>query len=319
MDKNKKDIKVSFVIPALNVEKTITKCLKSIFDQDTNEKFEVILLDNGSQDKTIELASQFGIRIFKEPGKSVAALRNLGAKFSRGEIIAYVDADCMIARNWLEKALRYFNNFKIGAVGSPTRVPDNATWVQKAWYVQRKGSDKVEEVEWLPTENLLVRKEAFLEVGGFNEDLVTCEDVDFCYRLSKRYKIISDPDIISIHLGEAKNIAHFFRKELWRGKGNIKGLFSHGFKVSELPSILYPVYYLFFLLFFLIAIGIFVLKQNYYPLVFSIFMLVIPPIILAFRVCIKKKEFKWIFALTILFFVYGVARALALLFWKENK
>ena len=48
-------------------------------------------------------------------------------------------------------------------------------------------------------------------------------------------------------------------------------------------------------------------------------MLVTPPIILAIRVCIKKKEFKWIPALSILFFIYGVARALALLFWKENK
>ncbi len=319
MDKDKKDIKISFVIPALNVEKTISKCLKSIFDQKTAEKFEVILLDNGSTDKTVELARRFGIRIFIEPGKSVACLRNLGAKFSKGEIIAYVDADCMIASDWIEKALPHFNNPKVGAVGSPTLVPKDATWVQKAWYIQRKGSDKPEEVEWLPTENLLVRKEAFIKVGGFNEDLITCEDVDFCYRLSKEYKIISDPNIKSIHLGEAKSITHFFKKEFWRGKGNIRGLFSHGFKASELPSIIYPIYYLFFILFFFISIAYLVLKLDYIPLLSTIIMLIFPPIVLAIRICIKKKALRWIPALTLLYFVYGIARALALLFWKENR
>ncbi len=313
------DPKVTFVIPALNVEDTIVQCLEAIFAQKTDMPFEVILLDNGSTDRTVEIAKGFDVWVFKRPGLSVAALRNLGAKLSKGDIIAYVDADCIISDDWLETATRHFNSPEVGAVGSPTLLPDNATWVQKAWYCQRKSIDEPVYVEWLPTENLLVRKDVFCKVGGFNEELITCEDVDFCYRINEHCKILCDPAIRSIHLGEARSLKHFFKKEFWRGKGNITGALSHGLSLKELPSIVFPVYYLITIFFVLIGLGLFFYRHNWWILVTALFMLLLPSLLLSFRTCYRNRSFKWFFALVILYIDYGIARALAILFPKDNR
>jgi glycosyltransferase involved in cell wall biosynthesis len=305
--------KVSFIIPALNAEKTLRLCLEAIFRQTTgSDVFEVILLDNGSTDRTVEIAKEFGVKIIDAPGLTVAALRNLGARRAQGEILAYVDADCVIAPDWLEKALPFFNDPRVGAVGAPTLIPENATWVQRAWYLQRKGSDKAQEVEWLPTENLLVRKEAFEKINGFDERLITCEDVDFCYRLGKFYKIISAPQIRSVHLGEASSLAHFFRKERWRGKGNLKGVFSHGLKLSELPSLLLPIYYLLGTMFFIVAVFYLIGTKKWWPLGIASLILSLPPIFLAMRTCLKNKNFVYFPHLVLLYFTYAFARMLSI-------
>ncbi len=305
--------KVSFIIPALNVEKTLPLCLKAIFSQTTGtEIFEVVLLDNGSTDHTVEIAKGFGVKVINAPGPTVAALRNLGAKLAQGEVLAYVDADCVIASDWLENALPFFDDPKIGAVGSPTLVPEDATWVQRAWYLQRKGSGEPQEVEWLPTENLLVRREAFEKIGGFDENLITCEDVDFCYRLGKFYKIISVPQIRSVHLGEARTLSHFFRKERWRGKGNLKGVFSHGLKLSELPSLGLPVYYLIGTMGLLIGLLELFLQGSFWLFGASLLGLITPPILLALRTSIKQKTLKYFFRLVLLYITYALARMFAI-------
>src|SRR5262249_14740349 len=97
-------------------------------------------------------------------------------------------------------------------------------------------------VPWLPSMNLIVRRDAFLAVEGFNEHLETAEDVDLCYRLGKRGIILYNPAMEATHWGEAKNVCIFWRKEAWRGRGNLRGLFSHGFRWDELPSLGYPLY-----------------------------------------------------------------------------
>src|SRR5204862_1128234 len=117
-------------------------------------------------------------------------------------------------------------------------VPAGAPWVERVWAHHRHRGNRRRCVEWLPTENLAVRRTAFNKVGGFNETLSTCEDVDLCYRLGALCRITNDPDMRSIHLGEAKSLRSFFKKEAWRGRGNLAGFLSHRLKFSELPSVL---------------------------------------------------------------------------------
>jgi hypothetical protein len=95
--------------------------------------------------------------------------------------------------------------------------------------------------------NLFIRTQAFEEAGGFDENLATCEDVDLCYRLARFGRIVSDSDLEVVHHGEAATIREFVRKELWRGRSNLKGAFRHGLSLKEVPSLILPLYFVFFL------------------------------------------------------------------------
>jgi glycosyltransferase involved in cell wall biosynthesis len=247
-------LQVSIIIPARNEEVCLPDCLESIIQLDfPEEKYEVILVDNGSIDRTMEIARQYGARVFRNDTLNVSGLRNLGAQKARGKVLAFVDADCTVSPNWLSAAARYFNNDEVIAWGAPPGIPENSTWVQQTWYIVRRPFKKIMDVEWLESMNLFVRKDIFLSVNGFTENLTTCEDVDFCYRLKKFGRIVSDNRIEVTHHGEAKTIIEFFKKEVWRGSGNFQGVFSHGFSYKELPSLALPIYFLFFLPFVLTA------------------------------------------------------------------
>lgn len=236
--------KVSIIIPCYNEEDNIAACLDSVCNiNNPQEEYEVILVDNGSTDKTIELAESYPISIIQDKSRNVSGLRNLGAASATGDILAFVDADCIVDINWISSARTYFDQDHIAAWGAPAKIPQNATWVQKAWYIVRKRENPIQEVEWLESMNLFVRKKHFISIGGFDESLVTCEDVDFSYRIRRTGKIISDQRISVIHLGEASTIKEFIKKETWRGMGNLKGMKRHGLKFEEVPSLIIPIYF----------------------------------------------------------------------------
>lgn len=235
---------ISVIIPAYNEERMVSQCLASLRRVSyPKQKFEIIVVDNGSSDKTREIAGSFGAIVLTDETATVSGLRNLGAKTARGELLAFVDADCVVSSEWLSRGASYFSMSDLVAWGAPPAPPDDGTWVQSAWYLVRKKKPGIEVVEWLESMNLFVRKPHFGKVWGFNEKLVTAEDVDLCYRLSQFGKIISDPRIEVVHLGEAATIREFVRKEIWRGMGNLRGLRSHKFQVSELPSLILPLYF----------------------------------------------------------------------------
>jgi GT2 family glycosyltransferase len=115
-------------------------------------------------------------------------------------------------------------------------------WVETCWYAIAHGSHAAatERVEWLATFNLLVRRDAFEAVGGFDESLVTCEDSDLGYKLSARGKLLREHVAQTAHHGESKTLRQFFRREAWRSRGNLRSLSNRRFVLSELPSIVLP-------------------------------------------------------------------------------
>lgn len=234
------------IIPAKNEEKNIQACLQSISNIDyPADKYEVLLIDNGSTDRTVEIAESFGAIVSIQPELTISGLRNFGATFAKGKILAFLDADCTVDRDWLKAASLYLDNHEVVSFGSPAILPPNATWVQRAWFNVREKKSQVVEVGWHESANVFVLKEAFHSVGGFDKSLVTCEDYDLSFRLGSLGKQLSDSRILAIHHREPATIKEFFRKESWRGKSNISGIFKHGIHLRELPSLLFPFVYLF--------------------------------------------------------------------------
>ena len=122
---------------------------------------------------------------------------------------------------------------------------------------------------------------------GFNPDLVTCEDVDFCYRLGAKYKIVYCKDMEAIHYGEPKSLRELFKKERWRGTSNYDGIKVHGFRIDELPSLLLPIYYVILAVFFIFA----AITCRWGFLTINVICWFLPPIIKSYLAASRNSKF----------------------------
>ena len=192
-------IQVSVIIPVKNDLSGIQRLVGSLRQQTVPH--ELIVVDNGSTDGTLEFLESQGIRLLNGPGLTVGSLRNRGVEISTGIYIAFADSDHEVGPDWLEKGREVLDsNPDIVACGAHYLPPANGTWVQKSWAIHRLRNTDSKEVEWLASGNLFVRREKFLEIQGFNESLIAAEDVDLCHRLRvKGGKVFHDPGIASIH------------------------------------------------------------------------------------------------------------------------
>jgi glycosyltransferase involved in cell wall biosynthesis len=308
-----KQMLVSFIIPVLNGEKDIGRCLESIRNQKfPSEEYEVIVIDNGSTDRTHQIVRGCGFTIQVIPGVSVAALRNRGVAVSSGEYLAFVDADVELRPFWLQNGLTAFEDRQVAAAGCFPKVPEPPTWVQQIWDVHQRGDQRQSgrrQVEWLPSMNILVRRDMFAKVSGFNEQLDTAEDVDLCYRLGQLGSILCVPAMEAIHWGEARDLQMFWRKEVWRGKGNIPGVFAHGLRWDELPSLGYPIYILCLLLLLSLSCVLDLSNRQFALTFFSLGLLILPALVLAIATMRRARQPNALPGLFLLYLVYGFARA----------
>lgn len=305
-------MKFSIVIPCYNSEKYIKSCLDSIFSLNYPKKeYEVILVDGGSKDKTLEIIKKYNIRLVHSKNISISNSRNLGAKQAKGENLVFVDSDCMVEKELLNKAERYFKKYI--CCGSFYDPPAKAGWIAKTWlYIEGK---KKGLVNWLPGCLTFVKRSAFLDVNGFNETLQTGEDFDFCSKLRKKgHQLYNDPGLLVVHLGQTDDIKNFFKKEMWRGNALIKGMKEHGFLLAELPSTIATFYHFFAILFFLIS-----LFTTIDILIISFLLLIIPSFLLAIRKAIQTGKIAYLFKFYALIFVYQIARAVSLIRYNQLK
>jgi len=202
---------VSIIIPTHNSEKTIEKCLESIFNINyPREKFEVILIDDSS-DSTPIIAQRFPVVLYTlkaKPGKK----RNFGVKNAKGTIIAFIDDDCFVTKDWLYEIVRSFRSPDIGSVGGPNLTPPDDKLLGKCLGIVLSSNigsgglryariyNEERFVDHNPTCNCAVVKKYFQEVGGFREDIWPSEDVEFDIRLRKAgYKLLYNPRAIVWH------------------------------------------------------------------------------------------------------------------------
>ncbi len=208
---------VSVIIPALNEQRHIGSCLESVLNGSySRESIELIVVDNGSSDRTVEIARAWGAKVLELPGVTLGCLRNQGVRYARGAILAFIDADCIADSDWLEQGASSLAKEPC-ITGSFHDIPEEATWLEKAWFVYRERGRC--ETSHINTSNLFVTKELFEQLGGFDESLVTGEDSEFSARAKRIVKVISDERIRVVHLGNPKTLGEFMRREIWHGLG----------------------------------------------------------------------------------------------------
>jgi cellulose synthase/poly-beta-1,6-N-acetylglucosamine synthase-like glycosyltransferase len=116
---------ISVIIPALNEETRIEECLRSIRAQDV--PCELIVIDNGSTDRTTEIARKYCDKVLIEPEMNLSQMRTLGVEHSTGDIIVTTDADCIAPPQWLNELLKPFQDSKVKAVGGPFKPTNPST------------------------------------------------------------------------------------------------------------------------------------------------------------------------------------------------
>jgi mycofactocin system glycosyltransferase len=186
---------VSVIIPVKNRPQDIRECLTSLTSLDyPKNKVEIIVVNDGSTDSTGEVIQTFDVKAIHPPRSiGASACRNLAAREANGDFLGFTDSDCVVHPHWLKELSPYFNDQKVGIVGG---------FVSNFYH--HSPLDRYEEVKsslnmgplpfrvedqfssaYVPSCNLIIRKKAFFEVNGFQEDLVVGEDVDLCWRTRK--------------------------------------------------------------------------------------------------------------------------------------
>lgn len=233
---------VSFVIPVRNDAERLRRCLQSVVADAASTAHEIVVMDNGSNDDSVDVAERLGARTVERATGTVAALRNEGVAMTRAPIVAFVDADHQLSPGWLAAAVAGLGDPAVGAVGAPYHAPPNGTWVQRAYDGLRRHSDRNEPAEWFGAGNLAVRREAFEAAGGFDTSLESCEDVDLCFRLrAAGWQLLSVPAMHSVHHGDPPTLRRLFLSELWRGRDNLRVSLRGPRSLRNLASTFIPV------------------------------------------------------------------------------
>lgn len=201
----KKKPTVSIIIPAFNEEKYISKCLDSISKQKTKVNFETIVVNNNSADKTKEAAKKMGFRVVDELKQGVTIARNTGARVAKGEILVFLDADCIAPPDHIEKIASFFcNNPEVDALGGPCVYHDGGTLIRWAtenfnyysWYF--RVMKFLSGVQGLAGGNFAIKRKAFGQTGEFNEkitNIVCPDDLEFAIRFqNKNFKLVFNND-----------------------------------------------------------------------------------------------------------------------------
>ncbi len=192
---------ISVIVPTLNEEKFLPRCLSSLVNQAWNGSFEIIVVDGGSTDHTVNVAKKYADKVMVGLGQPVGAARNIGAKDSTSNILAFIDADTIASVDWLEEINRTFHVMP-GAVGvtGPT-LPYEGTKLDKlAYHVATGWVQRVSLKLGLPHVagfNCAYEKDAFWDVGGFDENRELSEDVMLSLRIRHEGRIVFNPDMVA--------------------------------------------------------------------------------------------------------------------------
>jgi glycosyltransferase involved in cell wall biosynthesis len=183
---------VSVVIPVLDGEATIAACLSALASVDYPEECrEIVLVDNGSTDRTTEIASRYRVNILAEPQRGPARARNRGIRASRGDILAFTDADCLVSRGWIKEIVQRFAHTDVGAVaGEILPFPPRTPAERHAARIRHLSPERYLRRPIFPfavTANLAFRRDVFHRIGLLDENCPRGgESTDFCTRFFRR-------------------------------------------------------------------------------------------------------------------------------------
>jgi len=203
---------VSIIVPTYNSQNTLEKCLNSIRDQ-TYANIETIIVDNGSTDRTVEIAHQYGAKVHTLVGVERSKQINYGVKMAQGKYVYRVDSDFILDSTIVEEATRKCEDEGYDAVSIFCASDPTISF----WSKVRNLEKDCYKDELLYTGARFFKKEVFESIGGFREDLIAAEDYDLYNRLKKTNYRIGTIKSQELHIGEPKRLIDIIRKQYYYG------------------------------------------------------------------------------------------------------
>jgi len=203
---------VSIIIPTYNSEKTLSICLESIKRQ-TYKNIEIIVVDNYSIDKTLEIARNYGAKIVRTHGERARA-KNIGLRHARGKYVLFVDSDMELTPTVVEECVKLAESSpEIAGIIIPERSVGNNYWAkvrdfERSFYANT------------PIESpRFFRRDLTILAGGFDEDLVFYEEATLPYKLERLgYKVRVRVNSPILHHENDFSIRNWIRKKYYYGK-----------------------------------------------------------------------------------------------------
>lgn len=240
-------MKLSIIILSYNTKDLVLKCIRLILEhygkEVKNKEFEIIVVDNASEDSSVQFLEKIrGIKLIKNrENYGFSKGCNIGAKKAQGEYVLFFNSDARIEDQGLTKMIYFLQrNSKVGVLGGKLINFDgsqqascgnfysliNLPLIFSEWIGFRKKPAKIQNVDWVSGGSMMIRRELFEELKGFDEKLfMYMEDMELCFRVKKRgFQTFFFPDIKIVHreLGSSnrsfavnqiyKGILYFFRK-----------------------------------------------------------------------------------------------------------
>ncbi len=195
----------SVIIPAYNAEKYLSHTLHALEEQTISSR-EIIVVDDGSTDRTREIANGFKrVHVLSQKNAGPAKARNAGARAAKGEIIVFLDSDCVPQKNWLEEMLKPFEDLKVVGVQGAYKTKQSslvARFDQVDIEYRYERMKRARRLDWIGTYSAAYQKETFLAAGGFDESFTRAsgEDAELSYRLSEKGNLlVFNPHAIVYH------------------------------------------------------------------------------------------------------------------------
>jgi glycosyltransferase involved in cell wall biosynthesis len=180
---------ISIIVPAYNAAQTLPACLAALQRQ-TQPPDEIIVVDDGSQDQTTQVARAYGAQLLEQPHQGPAIARNLGIYQARGDIVLFTDADCEPVPTWVAEMMRPFTDPRVVGVKGSYRTHQQervARLVQCEFEERYDRLERLETIDFIDTYSAAFRLAVLREMGGFDPAFPRAdnEDVELSYRLSR--------------------------------------------------------------------------------------------------------------------------------------
>lgn len=218
---------LSIVVPAFNEEAYIRNTIERLFTTIGNAiRFEVIVVDNASTDNTPDILKSIpNVTVITLPVKqTVSAARNVGWKKAQFPLVAFIDGDMLITKTWLEALLEAQLDLiqnPLQITGCRVSLSEEPSWLEDVWFGNINPARTGQ--RYINSGNLLTTKSVIEAINGFDESLITGEDVDFCRRATENGATLNiNYGFVAHHEGYPKTIKRFFKRERWHGIGDVK-------------------------------------------------------------------------------------------------
>ncbi|MDO8538454.1 MAG: glycosyltransferase [archaeon] len=233
-----KELTASIIIPTFNAEKTIDQCLEALLNQSV-KPLEIIVMNDGSTDNTQKIVEEFKqAKLVNQKNSGPAVERNKGARLAKGDIIIFIDSDCIADKDFVKFMLEPFQNKEICGVQGSYKIKQQeliARYTQIVIEMSYAKMAKQKFIDHIGSYAAGYRRKDFLELNGFDESFpkASGEDTEFSYRMTEAgKKLVFNPKAFVYHFHPTSLMRHL-KVKFMRGFFRVNVFKKHATKMGK--------------------------------------------------------------------------------------